>query len=141
MSDPRLSKIANNSELVQDHIHSEQRVYPTLADPVAVTAGAGAWNLSAGFTEIVPTATITAPFDIHYITISDADTNEDYEVVLYAIEVEIARIAFTRTAQFVQSFALPVTTPILPAGTQIQAKSADGTGGAIANLKIFYHTY
>jgi hypothetical protein len=127
--------------ILDEHFHSVQKVYPTMADPIELTSGAGAWNLSAAFTEIVPINTITSDFDFHWVVLSNPDTNEDYEVVIYAVEVEIGRVAFTRTGVFTSSFQAKLQTPIIPANTQIQAKLADGAGGAKVDVKFVYHIY
>ncbi len=128
-------------DIFDDHFHGEQLVRPTLADPIALTSAAGAWNLSAAFTEIIANADIGEDFDIHGVDVSGPTANEDYVIVLYAIEVEIARLTFTRTGNFTSSIHVTVTTPIVPAGTQIQAKIADGAGANSAAIKVYLHTY
>jgi len=125
---------------LDEHIHSEQKVYPTGAAPVTATSGVGAWTLGS-YAEIVPVNTITTQFDLRWIVISEPSGNEDYELVLYAATTEIARIPFTRVAVFDQSVNLPLQTPILPANTQIQAKIMDGTGSLTAKVKLLYHIY
>ena len=65
---------------IHNHIHSQNKVYPTLANGVQIAAAAGLWAPSAGFTEIIPVDTITSDFSIHHINVeaaSDSDTYED----------------------------------------------------------------
>jgi hypothetical protein len=126
---------------IKRHIHAESKVYPTLAPGVVVTGGAGAWQLG-NFAEIVPVNTITTPFDIHFLNISNASVADTFELVLYAAAVEIGRIRVTRSlgAQLVN----PVTfmTPLIAANTQIQAKVASSSGGGdTLTIAIVYHTY
>ena len=66
-----------------EHIHSAQEVYPSLADGVSLTTGAGDWGLGT-ITEIVPINTITSEFDIHEVLVEDVNTQDKtYELVLY----------------------------------------------------------
>ena len=133
--------LAGRVHALEEHVHSASKVWPTEAAGVAITAGAIAWDLGAGFTEIVPNAQIGSKFDIHYVSIENLDTNAVYELVLYAIEVEIGRCRFTKNAVQDGTMNVPMQTPILPAGTQIQAKLADSAGGSIATVSLFYHEY
>jgi hypothetical protein len=127
--------------ILEDHIHKACGVFPTLAAGEAVTGGAQ--YVLGAYAEIVPTATIGSPFDIHYISIEALDTNAVYEIVLYAITTEVGRVRVTKNAVQDGTMNIPFQCPILPAGTQIQAKLADSDagGGSIATISIFYHTY
>lgn len=128
--------------VLNDHVHSAQKVYPTGADPVTLVSGAGAWNLG-DFTQVIPASTVTLPFDLHWIVISNPDSNEDYEIVLYygASNIEACRVSFTRTNVFTSSQNLPLQTVVMPANSRVQGKMMDGTGGATTKIKLFYHTY
>lgn len=123
------------------HNHSTQRVHPTGAGAITLTSGAGAWNLSAGFTEIVAANAITEPFDIHWIVVGNPNANAEYEIVLYAVEVEIARVVFERINANLRSFPVPVQMTIQDANTQIQGKMMDSVGGKTATVKLMYHIY
>lgn len=137
---PRKGADAERLDILEEHVHSEQNVYPTLADPVTLTAGAGAWTLG-NYAEVVPASTITKMFDIHGLDISAPSANEDYEIYLYAGTTFIGSVSFTRTNNFVNSIHVPMTTPKIAANSQIQAKLADGTGELTCKVKIYYHTY
>lgn len=128
--------------VLHDHAHSAQNIYPTGAAPVQLTSGVGAWALGT-ITEIVPASTITSDFDIHWMDISNPDTNGDYEIELYygAGDTFAARVAFTRTGVFTGSITKPVTTILIPANSRIRAKMQDGSGESTAKVKIYYHTY
>lgn len=126
---------------VDTHVHGSQKVYPTLANGVVVAGAADAWTLG-NFVQIVPVNTITSPFDIHYINISNASAADTYELVLYAATTEIGRLRMTRASGVQQVNPVPFMTPIQPANTQIQAKVASSSGGADElTISIFYHLY
>ena len=131
--------------ILTNHVHGVQKVYPTLAAGITVTAAAGAWALSAAFVVVVPTNGITAPFDIHAIHIGDYTANQTYELVLYAgpnaSEVEVGRIRFTRIANNNPGSVVQMMTPIIAANTQIKCKIASSSGGAAATFSVIYHTY
>lgn len=127
--------------MMNEHIHNAGNVYPTLANDEQVQAAAGAWALGA-FKEIVPALGITDDFDIHFINVSTASAVDNFELVLYAVETEIARIRFARTTNQVRVAAIPTQTMIIPANTQIQAKLASQAGGSkTADISIQYHNY
>lgn len=126
---------------IDDHVHSESKVHPTLAGGITVTGGAS-WTLGA-FAEIVAASGIGSDFDIHFINIEDATADDIYELVLYAVEVEIGRVRFVvDTSVFGGGLpALPFQTPIIPADTQIQAKVTSSSGSDNVTISIHYHTY
>ena len=125
---------------LNDHAHGAGNVYPTLANGVAVAGAAGVWTLGA-FVEIVPINTITAQFDIHYISVEALDDNTFYEIVLYAVEVEIGRVHVTKNANQDGTTNAPFMCGVQPANTQIQAKCASAAGNSVATIGIFYHIY
>ena len=127
--------------MINEAIHNTQKCAPTAADPITVTAGGGAWTLGNYSNDIIADAAIANPFSIHHVVISNPDTNEDYELLLYAVDTLIACVPFTRTNNFVNSIQVAVATPMLDAGTQVRAKLRDGTGGAICNVKVVYHEH
>ena len=66
-----------------EHIHSAQKVYPTLVAGVTLTTHATTWVLGT-IAEIVPINTITNEFDIHEVLVEDVNTQDKtYELVLY----------------------------------------------------------
>jgi len=129
---------------LDEHAHSISKVYPTLSAGVTISTGAGAYQLSAAYAEIVPVNTITSPFDIHWITIESASADEIYEIVLYAGTTEIGRIRAVTTITVGGHAVLPPVKfqcEIQPANTQIQAKAASAGGGDSVTISIHYHTY
>ena len=91
------------TETLLEHVHSPSKVYPTLANGVTVTTGAGAWGLGS-FVEIVPASTITSDFDIHHISLEALSASGAYELVLYkgaaSSEIEIGRVRFAKNSNF-----------------------------------------
>lgn len=124
---------------LNEHAHSPSKVYPTLATPENVVAGA-AWVLGA-FKEIVPVGGITEDFDIHFVSIEGISANDNYELVLYAVTTEIGRVRFVKNAGIAPTINVPIQCPIIPANTQIQAKLASATGGSDVDISLFYHGY
>ena len=127
-------------ETLIDHVHHSSKVYPTLANGVAVLSGA-AWVLG-NFVEIVPINTITSDFDIHYVSIEGLDANDTYELVLYTgADVELGRVRFVKNAVQDGTVNVPFQCNIVDANTQIKAKLATSGGGDTATISVFYHTY
>ena len=133
---------SNEAIRLNEHVHNEAEVYPSLADGVLVAGGAGVWELGA-FVEIVPASTITNWFDIHGIIIEDMSATDVYEIVLYhgagdtfAGRTKVVKSANQDTVQFA-SFM----TKVIPANDRIRAKLASASGGDDATISIFYHQY
>jgi hypothetical protein len=128
------------------HNHQPAKVYPTLADPVTVTAGsAEAWDVGT-IAEILPADTETSAFDIHYVSVSDISAVDDYELILYVgasgSEEELGRIRFSRSSNFSQEGQHRTQGQVVPANSRISAAIACGDGdGATVDVSIEYHTY
>lgn len=133
--------LAGRAHMLHDHAHKSQNVYPTLADGIVVTSSAVAWTLG-NFIEIIPASTIISPFDLHFLDISSISANDNYELVIYAVEVKIACVSFTKSAGGEPNVPLRIQTPINLANAQIQAKLASKAALArTIELKIQYHIY
>jgi len=135
--------IENFTELNDHHIHSAQRVRPSGAAPITLTSGAGAWNLGAFSADIIPAGAEALPFDLHWVDISNPDTNADYEVVFYygPTDIEAARVAFSRNQVQFRSFQIHLQSEMLPAGSRVRAKMMDSIGGSTCGAKVFLHLY
>ena len=135
---------ANNYDIlkvIEEHFHSSQNVYPTGAAGVAVLGGA-AWTLG-NFVEIIPANSIESDFDIHWINIEAVTAADTYELVLYAVTTEIARVRFTVDG-VPANLILPtvrVQTPVTLKNTQIQAKVMTASGTDTVTISLEYHTY
>ena len=133
----------DKAEILEEHAHNKQKVYPTGAGGVTVTAAAGAWTLGA-FAEIIPASTLSDDFDIHWMTIEGASAADTYELVLYVEEEEIARSRFVVLGTPANLIIPPkrLQTPILAANSQIQAKLMTAGGGSdTCTISLEYHEY
>ena len=133
--------------ILNEHTHKASNVWPTgAAGKVVATAFSDDWALGV-FTEIAAANDIGIDFDIHFINIEGISTSGVFELVLYAVEVEIARFRFTvvGTPNNLKFNPIPIQTAIIPANTQIQAKlmSSNSTAnpGDTATISFSYHIY
>jgi hypothetical protein len=134
---------ADKVRIIDEHIHSPQKVYPTGAGGVVVIGAAGAWTLGS-FAEIVPTNTIDENFDIHWLNIEAVSAAGQFELVLYAIEEEIARkrISVMGTPANLIVPCIRIQTPLIEANSQIQAKLMNAAGGSESmTISIEWHPY
>lgn len=131
------------TETLLEHVHSAQKVYPTLQDGIVITAG-DPWGLGS-FVEIVPINGITSDFDIHYISIEGISANDTYELVLYkgvvSSEIEIGRIRFSKSTAQEGTENQPFQTAMIDANERISAKVASSSGSNNVTISIVYHTY
>lgn len=108
--------------------------------PIVVATAISAWTLG-DFVEIVPADTIIKPFDLHYFGIEDLDDDTLYEIVIYAVENEIARIRVAKRAS-PDMVVFPLCAPIVAANSQIQVRALSAIGNSIVTLgRILYHEY
>ena len=131
-----------HAHIVEEHIHKEQLVYPTLANSIQVVGGAGAWELGV-LTTLMPADTVAANmrFDIHWVIICALSANDEYELILYANTTQIGRLAFTRTDKKDVTDGVPFQCPILDPGVRIRGRLASSSGGDNGNFKLMYHEY
>lgn len=134
--------VSNYDEILHDHIHGACKVYPTLAAGVQITTHANARTLG-DFVQIVPSDTITKPFDIHYINVAGVSGNDTYELVLYYgnDNVECGRVRVTRNSTQYNPPLIPFMSRVMPANSKISAKVASAAGGENITISVFYHTY
>lgn len=133
------------SHIMEEHIHSVQRVYPSLANAIQLVGGSTAWALGA-FVQVVPANAITDAFDVHYINTSNASAADNYQIELYAgssgAEVLIAQTRIVRPLGVTQSIPMPIVTPVQLPNARISARLASASGGGdTLDISIFYHTY
>ncbi len=159
-----LADVGNNSDdhngltlfgrhqLMIDHVHSAQKVYPTQAeevggnegDGITLTTGAGNWELGT-IVEIVPASKITSQFDIHEVLVEDVNTQDKtYELVLYygAEDIECCRWRFASTSNKGGIPAQFGMTILIPANSRIRGQLAIEDGGSkTAKVSLRYHEY
>ena len=126
------------------HLHSAQKVYPTLADGVSLTTSANDWALGT-IVEIVPVNTITSEFDIHEVLIEDVNTQDKtYELVLYygGSDTECGRTRFAASSTKGGVPAVAMQTILIPANSRIRAQLAIQDGGSkTGKVSLRYHIY
>jgi len=141
----KLDNIISSLEIVTDHIHNGEMVYPTLADGITITSGTGKWTLG-NFVELIPANTINAPFDMHFFNTALASLVGTYEIHLYAgavnSEVLFSKVRFARLSNQTGATPFPILTPVFPANTRISAKMAvNVVTQETLVCSIAYHTY
>jgi len=140
-----LNGMSEDIEYLVDHIHSEQKVYPSMASGVTVTSSATAWTLGSAAT-IVPANAISSEFDIHWVNLEaeSSAAGAVYELVLYGNDTEIARCRFASIGVPATTIfnSFKIITPVQAAGTTITAKLASSNAAAdTVDISLSYHTY
>lgn len=130
---------------LNDHIHNAQEIAPLGQTPLALVAGAGAYNWG-GFVELLAAGVTTAVFDLHWAIITNPDTNGDYEIefVYGAGDTHACYCGFGRSAASVEVVPMPLMTRQLPAGSRIRARCRHSVGGGAPSVRVarvFYHEY
>ncbi len=138
--DSIVSHVHTNDE----HIHSAQMIWPSLAAGVTVTSKNIAWNLGDAFAQVVAASDITADFDIHWVYISSISAQGDYELWLYygGSDTFAAMVPFSKAGAQDSQLSIPCQTIIIPANSRIYAKLAsDNAVADTADVKVLYHPY
>ena len=130
---------------IDGHNHGPSYVYPTLANAVTLTAAGTAWAAFPTPTEVIPASTITVPFSIHWITVSDISANGEYEIAIYQgaalSETLLARKSFVRNAVQSQEGSLPMHMDCVVANTRISAAISSSNAAAdTVGIKVAYHS-
>lgn len=135
-----------------EHIHMPAKIYPNVdaasKDDIRVTTNAAAWTLGNAV-EVVPVNTITKPFDIHWLNISNMSAVGTYEIVLYISAdaglttlTEIGRVRVTCASNQTKADNTFTQGQVIPANSRIAAKAADSTtSGRDVDFSIHYHEY
>jgi hypothetical protein len=138
------TSLAAFAHTIDEHAHTAQMVYPTLADGISLATAAGDWALGA-LTQIVPASTIGDDFDIHEVVIEDVNTQgKTYELILYAGggDTEVGRTRFSASANKGGVPNATMQTPIIAADSRIRGRLAIQDGGSkTAVVSIRYHVY
>lgn len=137
------ASLAGRLHSVEEHLHSAQLVYPTLAAAITVTSSDVAWTLG-NFATIVAADAITSPFDIHWAHFDAISANGAYELYLYygAGDTFACSVPFVKAAAQDGLFSIKAQTVIIPANSQIRAKLASENAVAdTADVKIVYYLY
>ena len=133
-----------------EHVHMPAKVYPTLAaDKVLTASDAGTWTYGS-LTAIIPAADAPAvPYDVHWINISDMNTNGIYELELYYADndaldnpVLVGSVRVTRNAGITSRDNVFTQGPVIPANKVLAGKVAHSTAAlATVTFSVHYHEY
>jgi len=133
-----------HTDILEEHFHSAQKVYPTLADGVTLTTESGDWQLGT-ITQIVPADAIGSMFDIHEVIVETVNTQDKaYELVLYygASDTECGRVRFRADTNKGSVNVATMQTPLIPADSKISGALAIQDGGSkTAVISLRYHLY
>ncbi len=141
---PSIDQHQRKIGLINEQTHSGvYSLYPTLADGVVVTSGAGVYVMGA-YVQIIPANTITKAFYITSIFLNRVSGNAGFEVEVAtgaaASESKIATV-FVRTDILTCSNVCVLPIPIkVASNTRISARSADSTGSLTVRVRIHYKT-
>ena len=111
-------------EILDDHTHAPQQVFPLGAANVTLTAGAaGAWSWGA-WAQIVAASTFGDVFDLHWANYSDPDTNTIYEIEFGygAGDTHYCYDRFERLNVQDRSFSSPIQGPRIVETNRIRAR-------------------
>jgi len=135
---------------IYEHIHMPAKVYPTLAaDKVLTADDSDPWSFGA-LTAIIPEAGApTVPYDVHWINISDMNTNGIYELELYYCDndaldnpVQIGSVRVTRNAAITSRDNVFTQGPVIPPNKVLAGKVAHSTAAlATITFSVHYHEY
>lgn len=117
------------------HIHGQPFVYPTLANNVVLTAGAGAWGTGGSIIEVIPANALSvSAFDLHWLNVSALSENAEYEIWIYSglggAEVKIGATRPVRNAVQSTEGARRIQIAQQPPNTRISCKLFSSVAGA-----------
>lgn len=115
------------------HTHQPQWVYPFLNDGVTLTGHANAYTLG-NKVEIIPAATFSNWFDIHWIIIEEVSVNDVYCLELYSGEIGSEELicqqkVVKNTTAGTGAISIPTQIPKQSPSSRISAAVASKTGG------------
>lgn len=133
-------------KLIEEHLHYIPMVYPLLADPVRLTAGAAAWAALPTPTEIIPAGVITSDFDIHNLGVSAISAAGDYIIAIFkgapGAEVLVGYKEASRSAVNAQEGQIRFGSQLIDPNTRISGAISSGNAAAdFLDIKIEYHIY
>ncbi len=146
---PGQQTVLSYANSAYQHIHMPGYVHPPDGSVIEVTTGnaAGAFG---DFIEVVAGSEIEAPFDTHWVTVTNIGNSGVYIVELHivdntALQTEVTYLtAFSvaRLDDFTRSSQVSVQMPPVPANSRIGARALnDQTGNHTISFNMHYHEY
>lgn len=140
----RIDEIEDSLHIINEHIHSVQYVYPTLASGITLTASANVWQLGS-FIEIIPKNTIDDVFDIHWVNVGAMNNVTTCELHLFkgdlGSEVLISQTRIVRLSNQSGAASISIITPLISQGERISGKLASATPNTTLVISVSYHKY
>jgi hypothetical protein len=146
LDDESGNSLYSKNYLEETHIHNNIFLFPELADCIELTKASGIWADFPTPTEIIPANAVTAPFDLHFMNISEISADGQYVIALYkgapGSEERIGIFGAARTAVLSQEGSRNIITPVIPANTRISAAlSSENSAQNTLCLKLEGHPY
>lgn len=132
-------------QILEEHEHSIQRVWPAAADSISLIATETPWEHGA-IAEIIEAGVEARPFDIRGVSLSGFSVNAEYEVTIYSgppgSEQTVGSAPAARDAVQSQNGNTTMMTPIIPSGTRVSASVASGSDKMdTVNIKLLGHNH
>ena len=131
--------ILNGVQVTEDQIlslynaqYTQGLVYPTLTAGVTVVSAAANWTLGT-VTQIIPAATVVAPYHVSLVSIESCDKDGVFELTLYygATDIKMSTIRFAVEGGYFGNQLYEVPSVKIPANNdKLSAALACSTGGA-----------
>ena len=131
------------------HIHMPGYVWPADGTVITATTDATAGTFGA-FAEVVPVDGIEAPFDTHWVTITNISDNGVYVCELHVVDDTdlqdsikyLTAFSVARQDNFTRSSQVSVQMPPVPPGARVAARVLNNQAGAHSiSFNIHYHEY
>ncbi len=131
------------------HIHMPGYVYPYDGSLITPTTANAAGDFG-DFVEAVPEGVIEAPFDTHWITVTDISNTGVYVCELHIVDdtdlqddkLYLTSFSVARGTNFDRSAQVSVQMPPVPAGARVGARVLNNqTGTHSISFNIHYHEY
>ncbi len=131
------------------HIHMPGYIWPYDCSVVNAVTSATA-NTFGDFVELVPAGGIVAPYDCHWVTVTNISAEGVYLVEFYVVsdddlqapEIYLTAFSVSRVSNFDRSAQVNVQMPAIGGGLRIGARAKkSGAGAGTVSFNIHYHEY
>ena len=130
------------------HIHMPGYIWPNDCTLVSCLTSATE-NTFGDFVQLVPKNGIVAPYDCHWVTVSDITANGVYIVEFHLVSDDpmvtqgyLTAFSAARVSAFSRSTQVSVQMPAIAGGRRVAAKAKkSGAGEGTIRFNIHYHEY